>query len=136
MITAVDTNVLLDVFGKDAGFCDRSADALRQGLREGRLVVSDIVLAELAAVFPDPGLLKRQMEALPIAYSTLNEEAALLAGGLWHAYRKHGGTRERLVADFLIAAHAQVQCDRLLSRDRGFYRKHFPKLRILDPSVG
>jgi AbrB family looped-hinge helix DNA binding protein len=42
--------------------------------------------------------------------------------------------RDRLVADFLIGAHAQIQAEALLSRDRGFFRSHFKKLRLIDPS--
>ncbi len=37
--------------------------------------------------------------------------------------------------DFLIGAHALAQCDRLLTRDRGFYKEYFGKIRIVDPAV-
>jgi predicted nucleic acid-binding protein len=40
-----------------------------------------------------------------------------------------------MVADFLIGAHAQLQADALLSRDRGFFREDFQDLQILDPSA-
>lgn len=49
-------------------------------------------------------------------------------------YRKSGGSRERVIADFMIGAHALANADRLLTRDRGFYRKYFKQLRVLDPS--
>ena len=61
---------------------------------------------------------------------------ALAAGRCWQEYRKAGGSRERVIADFLIGAHAAARADRLLTRDRGFYRNCFPGLPILDPSGG
>lgn len=54
MITAVDTSVLIDVFRNDPRFGARSADGLRRCIKEGQVVVCDIVWAELAAVFPTP----------------------------------------------------------------------------------
>jgi hypothetical protein len=40
-----------------------------------------------------------------------------------------------VVADFLVGAHALAQADRLLTRDRGFHRRAFAGLVIVDPSA-
>jgi predicted nucleic acid-binding protein len=53
---------------------------------------------------------------------------------MWRRYRRQGGTRERLMGDFLVGAHAQVRGGRLLSRDRGFYRRYFSEIELIDPS--
>jgi predicted nucleic acid-binding protein len=134
MITAVDTSVLLDVFKNDPKHCAASADALREAITKGSLIACDIVWAETAAVFDNPRLFREVMERLEIQFSPLGEDSAELAGVTWANYRKQGGTRTRVVADFLVAAHAQIQADCLLSRDRGFYRGYFRKLSIVDPA--
>ena len=134
MITAVDTSVLLDVFGADATFGPRSSDGLRDALAGGRLVACDPVWAEVASFFPSPGAARRAMERLGVEFDPLTEGAALSAGSAWSRYRASGGTRRRVVADFLIGAHALALADRLLTRDRGFYRSYFRRLRIADPT--
>ncbi len=134
MITAVDTNVLVDVFGADAAFGERSADALRACATEGRLVACAIVWAEVASVFPGTDAAADALATLGIDYDAMDAPSALTAGTGWRAYRRRGGTRQRLVADFLIGAHAAGRADRLLTRDRGFYRAYCKGLEILDPS--
>ena len=134
MITAVDTSVLIDVFRDDPEYGRASSDALRRCIREGRLVVCDIVWSELAGLFPTRTMLEKQMDALGIAFLPVERDAASLAGELWRQYRSRAGGRKRIIADFLIAAHAKVQSDRLLTRDRGFCRDYFSGLNIMDPS--
>ena len=134
MITAVDTSVLLDVFGADARFGQSSASALRLCLNEGALVACDVVWAETRAAFPEGEAFAQAVHALGIDFSALTERAAALAGLAWKKYRRAGGMRERVMADFLIGAHAATQCDRLLTRDRGYYRKYFGGLVVLDAS--
>lgn len=133
MITAVDTNILIDIFNDDPTYCHASSELLRKCMSEGAIVICDIVLAETATVFSDQNILTAALKNLQIAFSPLNEESSLYAATIWQSYRNSRGSRKRLVADFLIAAHATCQCDRLLTRDRGFYRSHFKDLRLVEP---
>jgi predicted nucleic acid-binding protein len=134
VITAVDTNVLLDVFTKDAVFSSASASTLKRCIAEGSLIACDVVWAETGSWFRDPESAQSALSTLRVAYSSLDAATALAAGRSWQSYRKTGGSRERVIADFLIGAHARAQADRLLTRDRGFYRKYFTGLEILDPT--
>ncbi len=74
------------------------------------------------------------MSRLGVEFSPVGLETAILASTVWNVYRAQGGRRERVVADFLIGAHALSQAERLLTRDRGFYRAYFSRLKLLDPS--
>ncbi|MBI2317686.1 MAG: type II toxin-antitoxin system VapC family toxin [Betaproteobacteria bacterium] len=130
----MDTNVLIDVFGADARFGQSSAGALRVCLNEGAVVACDVVWSEARAAFPSEEAFMRALRTLGVRFSPMMEQAATLAGAAWKKYRAAGGKRERVIADFLIGAHAASQCDRLLTRDRGYYKKHFARLAIIDPS--
>jgi predicted nucleic acid-binding protein len=106
---------------------------LRRCVKEGQVVACEVVWAELAAVFPSREMLHDTMEALPIEFLPMERAAAMMAGETWRLYRSRGGKRTGVIADFLIAAHAQAQCDRVLTRDRGFYREYF-KYTVLSRS--
>jgi predicted nucleic acid-binding protein len=135
LITAVDTSILLDVIGGDPQFGPGSAAGLRRCQREGQLIACDVVWAECAAALPDTDTTLDRLARLRLGFRALEVEAALTAGQMWRLYRSRCGTRERIIADFLIGAHALMQADRLLTRDRGFYRGYFDGLEILDPSA-
>ena len=49
-------------------------------------------------------------------------------------YRKAGGKRLRLIADFLIGAHAAMRATRLATKDDGFFRAQFRKLSVVRPA--
>ena len=134
MITAVDSNILIDILEPDPAYGPGSREALRTCLREGAVVACEVVWAEVATAYGDDP--ERAVDALTrigINYVSMHQEAALNAAHHWYVYRQHGGTRERIVADFLIGAHALIQCDRLLSRERGFYRTYFTSLALMTP---
>src|ERR1700722_17775189 len=135
MITAIDTNVLLDVLVPNEKFCDASVLALEHAASDGSLVICDLVYAELCIHFNTQGECDRFLHGSEIRVEALSNKAHFLASRVWRAYRKQGGQRTKILADFLIGAHAHVQTSRLLSRDRGFYRKLFPKLSLIDPSA-
>ncbi|MFH1571841.1 MAG: type II toxin-antitoxin system VapC family toxin [Gemmatimonadota bacterium] len=133
MVTAVDTSVLVDVFAAQPAHLAHSQAALRQCLREGALVVCDVVLAERRPHFSSEGHLRKTLATLGVAYVPMPEDAALGAGEAWQRYREGGGQRTRVIADFLIAGHAAAVADGLLTRDRGFCHRWFARLAVVDP---
>jgi predicted nucleic acid-binding protein len=135
MITAIDTNVLLDILVPNEEFYEVSAAALQECATAGSLVICDLVYAELCIHFATQRECDAFLEANEIRVQPLTREAHFLASRTWRTYRQQGGKRARILADFLIGAHAQRQATRLLSRDRGFYEKLFPSLALYDPAA-
>lgn len=133
MITAIDTNILLDIFLADPVYGASSEKFLQQCINEGRICACDIVWTEVAAVFPTQQECEQAMAVLGVEFSAMTQETALKASDYWRYYRKNGGTRSRVAADFLIGAHSILQADRLLTRDKGFFRDYFKSLKVLIP---
>lgn len=132
MITAVDSSVLLAIFNAEAG-ADRWLETLVGARREGRLVICEIVYAEIAPAFGDRRALDERLDSMGATLLTVNAESAWTAGMTFGQYRRAGGPRGHLIPDFLIAAHALVQADRLAAIDRGYLRRWFNSLPILSP---
>ena len=134
MKTAVDSAVLLDVLGADARFGDRSREALRAAYDTGALVACDVVWAEVRAHFPSEADFRQALGILGVRFEAIDAETATVAGQLWRESRGVVAVRRgRVVADSLIGAHAALQADALLTRDRGFFRRYFRQLRVIDP---
>jgi hypothetical protein len=123
---------LLDVLHADPTFGLPSAEALRDAFRLGGVVACDIVWAETTAGVGSSSV-DEVLEELGVAFAPVDRRAASAAGAAWTRYRARGGRRSRIVADFLIGAHASIHADRLLTRDRGFFRTYFRGLTVVAP---
>lgn len=154
MITALDTNVLLDLLIPDSRHADTSQRALDEALAAGALMIGEVVYAELASQFPNADELDRFLDETHIRLDPSSPEALWQAAQAWHRYLARRGRafrcpkcgkqvtvacsgcgetisgRQHILSDFLVGGHALTQADRLLTRDRGFYGSYFPKLVI------
>lgn len=134
MIYALDTSVLLDVFMSDPVWNEASRHLLESLAPEAEYVISPEVYAELAPYFPEAGSLDIHLESFPIEVVSTDIEVARIAGPMWSQYRRAGGPRSRIVTDFIVAAHALVHSDALVTRDDGFFRQYFVGLQVLTPA--
>jgi predicted nucleic acid-binding protein len=129
-VTLVDTNILLDVLLAGAVHGDESERRLAAALAAGPLGINHIIAAEIAPVFALETDLWDALAKAQIRVDPYPKDAVYVAGHAFLAYRRRGGTRQRILPDFMIAAHALTTGAELLTRDRGFYRKYFPRLRL------
>jgi predicted nucleic acid-binding protein len=134
MTTAIDSNILFDVFLPDPVFEKSSRQAVEKYSQLGGLTIAEPVYAELAAWFPAQAALDNMLAELEIVVEPVSRDGAFAAGRAWKKYREGGGQRNRIMTDFLIGGHAFVHSNALLSRDRGFYKSYFSSVRIIDSS--
>ncbi len=135
MRTALDSSVIVLLSRKQSGW-EAWRDTLRNAASEGELLISPIAFAEFSIGYPDVEAAQADLDLLHVIYDPITPAAAYLAGQIFLRYRRQGGPRLNLIPDFLIAAHASVQADRLAALDRGYLRSYFPALSLLVPTQG
>jgi predicted nucleic acid-binding protein len=130
--TFVDSSVLLDVFTEDSQWSEWSEGVLTDAFLRGPLVINYVVLAEVAPRFDR---IEELMESLPAPtiIEELSPAAAFLAGHAHAAYRRAGGERIQILADFLIGAHAAVTHRPLLTRDPRRISQYLPGTKLITP---
>lgn len=132
MRTALDSSVLILLYKKQEGW-EQWREALQGASQEGTLLICPIAFAEYAIAYPTVEAALEDIDRLNIVYDPINPEAAYLAGKIFLSYRREGGPRQHLIPDFLVAAHASTQSDRIATVDRGYLRTYFPQLQKLEP---
>lgn len=132
MITAIDSSVLIAIVAGESDAADW-VHVLAKARAEGSLVCCDVVYAEVGVGLASQSELDRVLAALGIQFEPVREDAAWQAGENFKQYRQQGGPRQHLIPDFLVGAHAQVQANRLAAKDRGYLRRYFPSLALLQP---
>jgi len=132
MRTAVDSSVVILLQRRQAGW-EAWREVLSHAATEGPLLISPVVFAECSAGFASAEIALREFESIAVHYDPMAPQSAYLAGQIFLRYRREGGPRQHLIPDFLIAAHATVQAERLAAIDRGYLRRYFPDLSLLAP---
>ena len=140
MISALDSNVVSAIWSREPGWT-HVVEALNHAAAQGGLVLCGVVYAELRA-YPrvTEDILTVFMDKTGVrADFALNERIWRETGLRFAAYAERRRRQvtpqepKRLVADFVIGAHALIRADRLITLDRKRYVRDFPELLLLDP---
>lgn len=157
MITAIDTNILLDILIPNAKYVQASKRLLDEAIALGAMVICEVVYAELASQFDTKEELDRFLADTKIRLENSNPAALYKASEAWKEYSQRRGdqlqcpkcgavqlvkcnvcseliaSKQHIISDFLIGGHALEQADLLLTRDLGYYKSYFRELRLKSP---
>lgn len=137
MTTAIDTNVIVALWDEEEALQRPARKALEEALSEGPLAMAGVVYAELLA---GPGrseeFVDRFCEETGIRVEwelrerVWREAVQAFQGYAMRRRKQGGGMPRRILADFLIGAHARVEGYRLVTLDDRMYRAAFPGLAV------
>jgi len=129
----VDTNVLLDVVSDDPKWAQWSQGQLETASLTDRLVINPVIYSELSIAFARIEELERLLVDASVVVEPIPRDALFLAGKVFLEYRRRKGTKQGVLPDFYIGAHAAVMQWPLLTRDAGRFRGYFPTVRLITP---
>ena len=137
MKTALDTNILSAFWSSEPSAARIEQDLKNARAQGGLVVCAPVYLELLAHPLVTAGFVDKFLADTGITVEfILDEPVWRKAGESFTAYahqrRRSGGHSEkRLLVDFVIASHALLRADRLMTLDAGRYRRYFPALRII-----
>ncbi|MFO8018279.1 MAG: type II toxin-antitoxin system VapC family toxin [Promethearchaeia archaeon] len=77
---------------------------------------------------------KTLYELFQVKIKDLNVTISRTAAAAFLEYKSMKGTREYLIPDFLIGAHAQYYTNSILTTNPRDFQKYIPNLKVLKPS--
>ena len=131
----VDTNVLVDVLENDPQWADWSIAQLRAQSKIHKLAINPIIYAELSLTFSSAEALDQTLDDLGLTLLEIPRPALFLAGKAFVKYRRQGGTKNNVLGDFFIGAHAAVSSYPLLTRDTRRYATYYPTVVLVVRSI-
>jgi predicted nucleic acid-binding protein len=129
----IDTNVLIDVLADEQVWAEWSIGQLRAQSQLHDLVINPVIYSELSLMYDSLEALDDVVQEMRLKYLELPREALFLAGKAFVKYRRDGGSKDNVLPDFFIGAHAAVARCAILTRDAARYRSYFPTVKLVMP---
>jgi predicted nucleic acid-binding protein len=140
ILIAVDSSILIDLLGDGPG-ADATEACLRLALGSGPVVMCDVVASEVTAALGHGAEVMDALDEMGLMYAAIEQRSAVRAGEMQRKYvqrtRASGEAvgSPRPMTDFLVGAHALLQCNGLITRDEGFFRDYFKGLKVIVPKT-
>jgi predicted nucleic acid-binding protein len=131
----VDTNVLIDVLNNEPQWADWSIHQLRVQSKIHVLSINPIIYAELSCTFKKVEDLDEVLQVMELKFNQIPKPALFLACKAFQRYRRLGGVKNSILADFFIGAHAAVSRLPVLTRDTQRYQTYFPTVKLVSPNA-
>jgi hypothetical protein len=132
-VVLVDTNVLVDVLEDDPAWADWSVRQLRAQAQVHELIINPVIYSELSLAFESVQALDDAIDDMGVDLKEMPRPALFLAARAFVKYRRGGGGKANVLANFFIGAHAAVIGCAILTRDSRRYRGYFPRVRLILP---
>lgn len=129
----VDTNVLVDVLEDDPQWAEWSLTQLRTQSQIHDLLINPVIYAELSLTFSKVEALDNAVNGMGLVLREISRPALFLAGKAFVRYRRKGGKKQNVLADFFIGAQAAVLGCPILTRDARGYQTYFPSVSLIVP---
>lgn len=129
---AVDSDIMIAITNNES-IAPAALELLMHYAQSSELVVCAATVAEIGRGFRNSTMVRELLSDMHIRFHAMSFEASLKAGSCMYSYAMRGGATRPLKGDFLIGAHALVDCSAMLTIDGGFKRDYFKGLKVIKP---
>ena len=129
----VDTNVLFDVLADDPKWAVWSQGQMETAILADTLAINAVIYSELSMAFERIEELEAVLAEASLTVEAIPREALFLAAKAYLNYWRRQGTKQSVLLDFYIGAHAAMARCAILTRDANRYRTYFPTVKLISP---
>ncbi len=129
----VDSSTLIALL-TDEATADWAEETLNTRRRLGGVFINQIVFAEICALFDSEEDASEKLRGV-VGRVDLPWACSYTAGTAYRIYKTRGGSKPRMLPDFLIAAHAASLGWSLVTNNPKDVKNYFPGLKLVRPPI-
>jgi predicted nucleic acid-binding protein len=134
-VILVDSCIITDLGDPDSEWFEWSASTLERLDEDNRFVINPVIYTECSVAYETIEEVESLFSTLSFDYLDIPREALFLAGRAFIRYRRRGGSKNNVLPDFFIGAHAAVDNYPIVTRDKGRFSSYFPTVNLHMPAA-